>query len=289
MEHLALSGNLNLMMWYLLITTAILFCIFGIDEFIFDIIYWFNKLYRKNSTPKQEINYSEINAIAEQKIAIMVPCWHEHLVIGKMLEHNLAKMDYKNYDIFVGVYPNDPDTIHCVKEVARKYSNLHAVICSEFGPTTKSDNLNNVYQYILKHEQETGINYTIFILHDSEDMIHPLALKLYNTVLPEYDMVQTPVLPISVNLKYQLHWIYNDEFAEMHVKDMLIRNIISGFIPSAGVGTAYSRKALITLAENNTSANIRYYHLPFGEDHLTEDYDSALRIHLAKLKMLFFF
>ena len=43
----------------------------------------------------------------DNQIAIMIPCWDEEAVIEQMLEHNLAAIDYENYDIWLGVYPND--------------------------------------------------------------------------------------------------------------------------------------------------------------------------------------
>ncbi|MBS0358270.1 MAG: glycosyltransferase, partial [Proteobacteria bacterium] len=113
-------------------------------------------------------------------------------------------------------------------------------------------------------------------------VIHPYSLKLYNIEIPDYDMVQTPVIPVAVSLKYQTHWIYNDEFAEIHLKDITARNMMGGFVPSAGVGTALSRRALNTLEKINGGS-------PFSKNSLTEDYDSALKIHLAHLKTRFLF
>ena len=45
------------------------------------------------------------------------------------------------------------------------------------------------------------------------------------------------------------HGVYCDEFAEFQFKDMPARQLLGGFIPSNGVGTGFSRRALETLAE----------------------------------------
>src|SRR3989442_815866 len=47
----------------------------------------------------------ELEKAPERRIAILVPLWHEHRVIGQMLEHNIPVIGYKNYEVFVGVYP----------------------------------------------------------------------------------------------------------------------------------------------------------------------------------------
>ena len=46
-----------------------------------------------------------IRKAGERPIAIFVPLWREHAVIGRMLEHNVATLRYRNYHFFVGVYP----------------------------------------------------------------------------------------------------------------------------------------------------------------------------------------
>ena len=38
-----------------------------------------------------------------------------------------------------------------------------------------------------------------------------------------------------------------DEFAEWHAKDLVVRESVSGSVPSAGVGTCFSRRALLAL------------------------------------------
>src|SRR3954452_11997165 len=61
---------------------------------------------------------SDLEAAAERRTAIFVPLWREHRVIGQMLEHNLSAIRYSNYDVFVGVYPNDPLTERAVADAA---------------------------------------------------------------------------------------------------------------------------------------------------------------------------
>ena len=63
---------------------------------------------------------AELDACSERRIAILVPLWHEDGVIGQMLDRNLAALRYRNYDVFVGVYPNDEPTVRAVAEAAAR-------------------------------------------------------------------------------------------------------------------------------------------------------------------------
>src|SRR5436190_19898841 len=70
------------------------------------------------------------------------------------------------------------------------------------------------------------------------------------------------------------HWsgnTYVDDFAELHTKDLLVREAIDGLLPSAGVGTAFSRPVLDRLAVDNGGE-------PFRVGNLTEDYEVAVRV-----------
>jgi adsorption protein B len=133
---------------------------------------------------------------------------------------------------------------------------------------------------MVRWENMTGIRYDIILMHDSEDVIHPMSLKIQNYLIPEYDMLQMPVFPLHMSHFNLIHWTYADEFAEYHTKDLHVRQYFSGFVPSAGVGTAFNRW-LIDFVGTSFAKNI------FRSKSLTEDYDLALRLALGKAKMLF--
>src|SRR5262249_21638045 len=128
------------------------------------------------------------------------------------------------------------------------------------------DCLNWVFQGMLLAEQEKGIRYDIVVMHDSEDIIHPLELKLFNWLIPRKDMVQVPVIPLEMPAHCWTAGTYLDEFAENHQKDLLVRERLVSVIPSAGVGTGLSRDLIDDLAraQKNRLFNI---------DSLTEDYE----------------
>jgi adsorption protein B len=131
----------------------------------------------------------------------------------------------------------------------------------------------------LKEEAE-GVSYEIIVQHDAEDIVHPKAFKLINGLLGRYDMVQIPVLPLVMPPGRLTHGTYCDEFAEYQMKDAYTRHAMGGFVPSAGVGTAFSREALEEMARN--SANQIY-----NVSTLTEDYDIGWRFYLQGKRQCF--
>lgn len=71
-----------------------------------------------------------------------------------------------------------------------------------------------------------------------------------------------------------------DEFAEWHTKDLVVRESLSQMVPSAGVGTCFSRRALEELAAETNNQ-------PFNTDTLTEDYDIGARLARKGMKQIF--
>ncbi len=216
----------------------------------------------------------------ERRIAIFVPCWHESAVIGNMVRHNLAAIRYRNFDFFLGVYPNDGETVGAAEELAKQFGNVHVAKCPNPGPTSKADCLNGVYARMELLEDEQGVQFDTVILHDAEDMIHPQALALINRERDHYDMVQVPVLPLETGLGDVTHGVYCDEFAEFQTIDMRARQFSGAFIPSNGVGTGFSREVLGRLARE------RDYQV-FDPESLTEDYQIGVHIHAMGYRQCF--
>jgi len=206
-----------------------------------------------------------------QRIAIFVPLWHEHQVVGRMLEHNLAAIRYPDYHFFAGCYPNDVQTQEAVQAVAERFPQVHLALCPHPGPTSKADCLNWIYQHLLLLEERSGEVFDIVVIHDAEDLVHPEELRWINYYAARYDFVQTPVLALATPLRKLTHGVYCDEFAENHSRDMTVRAVLGGFVPSCGVGTGYRRDALERLARASSNRL-------FEPEALTEDYENGLRL-----------
>ncbi|GFK92579.1 hypothetical protein NNJEOMEG_00404 [Fundidesulfovibrio magnetotacticus] len=266
----------------LLILLSLVFFVSGIDELFFDCVYLVRRIYRKLFIlPKYEpLTEEKLLAVPEKLIAVMIPCWDESAVIRKMLTNTIRSVNYSNYYIFVGTYPNDQATQREVELARESFDNVQRIVCPKDGPTNKADCLNWVYEGIKVFEKDHGLTFEIFVMNDSEDIVHPLYLKLFNYLIPAKDMVQLPVFPLPGVWWNLTRGHYLDEFAENHSKDMTVREVLSRSVPSAGVGSAYSRRSLDTLAAETN-------HQLFNINSLTEDYDFGMRLGKHGFKQIF--
>ncbi|HUE01837.1 MAG TPA: glycosyl transferase family protein [Bryobacteraceae bacterium] len=222
----------------------------------------------------------EVDAAPRRRIAIFVPLWHEHGVIGSMLERNIPATMYYAAEFFVGAYPNDAETVATVRNAARKFPRVHLALCPHDGPTSKADCLNWIYQRMLAHEESHGVRFDMVVTHDAEDVIHPESMRWINYFAGSYDMVQVPVLPLATPVGQWVHGLYGDEFAEFQTKDIPVRQMWGAFLPGNGVGTAFSRAVLEKLAEAHSNRL-------FDPECLTEDYENGWRIHALGCRQVF--
>jgi adsorption protein B len=213
-------------------------------------------------------------------MAIFVPLWREHRVIRHMVEHNVAAQKYRNYDFFIGAYPNDTPTIAAIAELEQRFANVHIAQCPHPGPTSKADCLNWIYQRMLLYEEQNGVRFEMVLTHDAEDLIHPEALRWTNYYAQWNGMVQIPVLALPTRCRELTHGVYCDEFAQFQFRDLPVRNMLGGFVPSNGVGTGFSRDALEKLAAAHANRI-------FEPGCLTEDYENGFRVNQLGCRQVF--
>jgi bacteriophage N4 adsorption protein B len=254
----------------------------SLDDFYIDLFYWLRRIKRALTHKRvyRPLTVEALRGEPQKPIAIMVPAWHEHDVIAMMVENLVSTVEYTNYVVFVGTYPNDQPTIDEVERVTRRYRQVHRVEIPHGGPTSKADCLNWVVQAIFAHERLAGEDFAGCVLHDSEDVLHPLELAFFNHLLPRMDFIQIPVTSLERHYSEVVAGTYMDEFAEWHAKDLVVREMTSGVVPSAGVGTCFSRNAMAALAAETDNQ-------PFNTDSLTEDYDIGNRLGALGMKLIF--
>ncbi|MBU3160769.1 phage adsorption protein NrfB [Clostridium frigoris] len=267
----------------------IIIIILSLDDIIYDI---YANIKRKSKLKSKLIKIKDLDSIPPTLIAIFVPAWREEKVISDMLQNNLSMINYSKsfYHIFVGVYPNDLETQAAIRPLLSIYKNLHMVINYINGPTTKANNINNIYANLKIHEEITGISFDIVIIHDSEDIIHPTSLKLVNFLIQskKYSAVQLPVFPLQPYPTLKKFFInltsgtYADEFAENHFRTMVARENANLIVPSAGTGFAISRTALYKIEENRSD------HLILNQNSLTEDYELSLYMQKMGIDVHYF-
>jgi adsorption protein B len=252
------------------------------DDLIFDLTY----LLRRRRFQKASLSREELESDNPKRIAVMVAAWQEAGVVAEMVRATLRLMHYPEdrVEFFIGVYPNDEATLQEVRELARSNPHVHCVVNQKRGPTSKSQNLNEVFAFIQDLENIRNREFDIIAIHDAEDVIHPYAFRFYSALLSHKDMVQLPVIAMFPKLPWW-RWLnrmvagtYADEFAENHLHHMPVRESFGLFVPSAGTGFALRRDVVSFLAAEGPI---------FREGSLTEDYDMSLRLWQKGFKVHF--
>jgi adsorption protein B len=258
---------------------AALIAISSLDDLVVDVWYWGREIYRAvRIRPRfPPLPQSALLERTEQRLAIIIPAWQEQDVIASMIEDTVATAHYADYLIFVGTYPNDPGTIAEVERAMRRHHRVRRVQTAHPGPTSKADCLNAVVRALREEEASSGRPFAGVVMHDPEDVIHPLELKFFNYLLPRKDLIQIPVVSLERRLRDLVAGAYMDEFAEWHAKDLVVRESLARSVPSAGVGTCLSRRALATLQDQGETFNTRT---------LTEDYDLGARLSAAGMRSI---
>src|SRR5436190_23957510 len=111
----------------LLAFIAVIFLLSGADDLFVDLNFICRSLFRRFFVlPKHKrLSVDDLRAVPEKPIAVMVPAWDESAVIRPMLENTLRTLEYSNYHVFVGTYPNDPKTAREVDAICGSFSNGH--------------------------------------------------------------------------------------------------------------------------------------------------------------------
>lgn len=248
---------------------AIWFLAGGIDDLMVDLVYGWRRLRIWWDGPAAQESVTD--AAVPGRIAVFVAAWDEAAVIGNMLRTALARFDYPDYRIYVGTYPNDRATIDAVARVAEHDRRIRLVIGPRPGPTTKADCLNALWRALLRDEARDGATVLAVALHDAEDVVHPLELRVFAHELMRHEAVQLPVVPLRSAGSPLVSGHYLDEFAEAHGKQMLVRQTLRAGLPFAGVGCAIRRDMIGRIAETRGG-------VPFDQLSLTEDYELGLTV-----------
>ncbi|MET0238544.1 MAG: glycosyl transferase family protein [Sphingobium sp.] len=246
----------------------------GLDDLAIDCVYGIRHFWRKATARRRDpapISSDLPPSAGRGTLAVFVPAWDESDVIGRMLRGCLKAWATDDVHVFVGVYPNDPETISIVTQIAGETDKLTMVVNPLPGPTTKADCLNGAWRAMLRWEEAVGRRAKAIVLHDAEDVVHDDEIRVLSDAIERHELVQLPVLPI---VSAESRWIsghYCDEFAEAHGKSLVVRQALGASVPSAGVGCAMAREVMGRLADDRDGG-------PFDPDSLTEDYEIGLRI-----------
>jgi adsorption protein B len=257
------------------------FFLFAIDDLAVDILYFLRSGWRTLGVYSRFPRAFAGTLSAPMRpgwFAVFIPAWDEAAVIAPMLRATLARFDHDDYRLFVGHYRNDPATQAAIDSV--RDPRIVGVEVDADGPTTKADCLNRIYGALIAYEAACGRTAKAIVLHDAEDVVHPLELKLFDRMIERAGAVQLPVVPL---IDPDSTWVaghYADEFAESHVKELVVREAVGAAVPLAGVGCAIERVALSRLAARHDGR-------PFAGGSMTEDYEMGLRLGAIGVKTMF--
>src|SRR5258707_273220 len=137
----------------------------GLDDFFLDLAClcrWFVTV-RLGRCSMPAPTEADLADAPRKRIAVFVPAWREHNVLRNMIEHNLASHGYERCDFFVGGYPNDQPTLMVPRELAARFPTVHLAVCPQDGPTSKADNLNWIFQCMLRFESERRAHFDILV------------------------------------------------------------------------------------------------------------------------------
>lgn len=241
----------------------------GLDDLLTDIVFLVARL-RRGGSARQRVADLPMPA-RPGRLAIFVPAWDEAAVIGAMLSTALERYRHPDYRLYVGLYPNDPATIAAAAAVAERDGRVRLVIGPRDGPTTKADCLNVLWRALARADAAEGRTTRLVVLHDAEDVVHPAELTVFDALIGKHDVVQLPVLPLVRRGSRLVSGHYADEFAEAHLKMMVVCTALRAGMPLAGTGCAIATEVLARIAAERGGD-------PFDADSLVEDYELGLRI-----------
>ena len=257
------------------------FLLFAVNDLAVDLIYFARRMWRAIGIySRHQRAYASYFVFNKNPglIAVLVPAWDESAVIASMLKAMLRRLDYDNYRIFVGHYRNDPATAAAIASVDDP--RIEPVEVPADGPTTKADCLNYLYDALVGYELGHDCAAKAIVLHDAEDVVHRYELRIFDGLIDRAAVVQLPVLPLPDPHSRWIAGHYCNEFAEAHLKELVVREAVGAAIPLAGVGCAIERSAVDRLAAAHDGR-------PFAAASLTEDYELGLKLGALGLKTMF--
>jgi adsorption protein B len=258
----------------LLLFAGVFFLIGLADELLVDLIWAALRLTGRARTLRvHRANHRD--AALGGPAALLIPAWQEDAVLATTIAHALAVWPQRELRLYAGCYRNDIATAEAILAGAGADPRVRLVVHECDGPTTKADCLNRLYAAMEADERRRGMRFRMVLQHDAEDMVDSAALGLLDAALARADFVQLPVLPQPQPASRWIGSHYCEEFAEAHGKSMVVRSELGLGLPAAGVGCAFSRPMLETIAAGMRGDG------PFSTDSLTEDYEFGLKIRAA--------
>ena len=230
---------MELVLAYGLLVLGLIVLLGSLDDIAIDVLKWWHG----GSAKAKSLPEGALDALSEApSIAVFVANWREADVLGPMVQRNLANFTYERVTFVLGVYPNDTETCAVAMGLAERYpGKVEVVVNRSPGPTSKGQMLNEMFDRVFAPNR---VSPDLVVMHDSEDIICPRSFEVYALESRSHAMIQIPIFSLDSRDRSLVAATYMEEFAERHTGEMLLRERLGSFVPSAGVGTCL-RKDLI--------------------------------------------
>jgi len=228
-------------------------------------------LYRETNLEDDYIDITYNEEPKQTRIAVMVPVFREENVIGRTLDFLVKAAeayDPKLVRVYVGTYPNDLATRKIVNEFERNYPSIvEEVVNPKPGPTTKAQNLNNIYDNIKRKFDLIGI-------HDAEDFI---PFNIFNAtnywhIMRVKNDEKLAGLQFAVRAKTDNYSLTNSVYMlTFRLTNLFLTAKNKGFVPSHGTGTYYKQGTLDEVLKRRGYV--------WDEKNFTEDFEVSLYLY----------
>ena len=182
-----------------------LFLVFGVaiilyslDDVFIDVVYWaYENCQERIRAERSQLSEQALLEQPQRPLAVMVPAWREEAVIYEMLKTNAVHSATTVF--FVGAYPNDAATqrevLRAAAELPGEYPSRRSVRMT--GRRRKPIVSMRSSRKSAKYEKASNIKFEGYVLHDSEDVIHPLEFPLFSALIADLRFHPDPGILLS--------------------------------------------------------------------------------------------
>jgi hypothetical protein len=236
-----------------LILLVYVFLVKGVDHLLLTLLYtmqsaWRRLVGRGANYPKEE----ELRTAHEKPTAILLPCTYPNLCEA-VARNYLARLEYENCRLFLGVPDSDTD-VKGLNKLGQENDRLELIELTQQESQTPAHAFNRLQEAVKDYEQTYGVSFSFVTVFTANGSPHPLTLKYFNFFIDKTPMIQLPLLTMLEPRAHMVNGIFADEFSERYSRDMSVRAMLSGVVPSSGTGTAFSRDAVAQLAEKQNGS-----------------------------------
>lgn len=209
------------------IVAVVLYGLTALERLVSDLLLWVSSLVGTNPVLYDQPSLEDLIDVKERNIALLIPVWRSGEGLSASVDRLVNSLDYSAYHVFLGVYPNDTQSLREAQRLALRHQHVHRVVCSQPGPIPYSDSVTALVEGVAEFANSSGIEFEAAVLGEVDDTLHPLSFRLYNYYSERFDLVEIPRFARS-EAWYQLAaGAVRDDLAFVHGRENTIRAALS--------------------------------------------------------------